>query len=70
MGEAALVCPLRLELIDDIVKDIIQREEPIAPLEILQIVFLNNFNKARNHRHILYLPQIDPPQKPNQKVPP
>lgn len=61
MREAALISPLRLELIDDIVKDIIQRKESIAPLEILQIVFLDNLNKARNHRSILYLPQIDPP---------
>jgi hypothetical protein len=35
MGEAALICPLRLELVDDIMKDIIQRKESIAPLEIL-----------------------------------
>ena len=52
-----------LEVVDDIVEDIVNRDEAIAPLKKLQEVLLGDAQDVLHYCGILYLSHLDFPQE-------
>lgn len=68
MRKTALSNLLWLEVVNDVVEDIIKRKQPIAPLEELKIMPLYDVKQPLYDLKVLYLPCVQFPQEPYQKV--